>query len=138
MRERDTAVERCEVSIQDRPDKTECRLIVKMVCRHGIYLFSFTIEMCADHGVYCKGLPKRTDSHMNRLKSCMHSLTKTQQRIDGVFLPMCFEHSSNTLEPELNSLTYILRLEKPHLQATPRRSWTAEVCRPFQPYSILD
>ncbi|MCJ1393789.1 hypothetical protein MMC18_006665 [Xylographa bjoerkii] len=35
-RERDASIERCEVSIQDRPDKTECRLIVKMICGHGV------------------------------------------------------------------------------------------------------
>ena len=29
-------MERCDVSIQDQPDKTECRLIVKMLCKHGI------------------------------------------------------------------------------------------------------
>ncbi|KAI4176297.1 MAG: hypothetical protein LQ343_001035 [Gyalolechia ehrenbergii] len=36
LREKDTAVERCEVAIQDQADKTECRIIVKMVCRHGV------------------------------------------------------------------------------------------------------
>ncbi|MCJ1464171.1 hypothetical protein MMC07_002784 [Pseudocyphellaria aurata] len=35
-RERDAAVERCEVCIQDQPDKPECRLVVKMICRHGV------------------------------------------------------------------------------------------------------
>ena len=40
-RERDTSVERCEVSVQDQPDKTECRLIVKMMCRHGRWLSIF-------------------------------------------------------------------------------------------------
>lgn len=36
VREKDTAVERCEVSIHDQPDETECRMIVKMICRHGV------------------------------------------------------------------------------------------------------
>ena len=35
-RGRETAISRCDVSIQDQPDKTECRLIVKMVHRHGM------------------------------------------------------------------------------------------------------
>lgn len=35
MRDKDTAIERCECYIQDQPDRTECRLIVKMICRHG-------------------------------------------------------------------------------------------------------
>ena len=41
VRDKDTAVERCECYIQDQPDKTECRLIVKMVCRHGLCAISF-------------------------------------------------------------------------------------------------
>jgi cell cycle checkpoint control protein RAD9A len=36
VRDKDTAVERCECYIQDQPDKTECRLVVKMICRHGM------------------------------------------------------------------------------------------------------
>ncbi|KAI9798917.1 MAG: hypothetical protein M1825_004930 [Sarcosagium campestre] len=36
VRDKDTAIERCELSIQDRPDKTECRIVVKMICRHGV------------------------------------------------------------------------------------------------------
>ncbi|WPH02781.1 Rad9-domain-containing protein [Acrodontium crateriforme] len=35
-RSRESTVERCDVSIQDQPDKTECRLIVKMLCKHGL------------------------------------------------------------------------------------------------------
>lgn len=34
-RDGDTAIERCEVFVQDEADKTECRLVVKMICRHG-------------------------------------------------------------------------------------------------------
>lgn len=34
-RDEDTAVEKCEVSIQDQAESTECRIIVKMICRHG-------------------------------------------------------------------------------------------------------
>lgn len=36
VRGRETTIERCDVSIQDQPDKTECRLIVKMKSKHGI------------------------------------------------------------------------------------------------------
>ena len=50
VREKDTAVERCEVCIQDRPDKTERRLIVKMVCRHGTYLLSSATDMVLTAG----------------------------------------------------------------------------------------
>ena len=34
-RGRESTVERCDVSVLDRPDKTECRLVVKMLCKHG-------------------------------------------------------------------------------------------------------
>lgn len=43
-RERDTAIENCELSIQDNPDTVECRLIVKMFCRHGRSRCFTTIE----------------------------------------------------------------------------------------------
>lgn len=33
---RDGAIDRCEVSVQDRPDETQCRFIVKMVCNQGV------------------------------------------------------------------------------------------------------
>ncbi|KAL8924425.1 MAG: hypothetical protein Q9208_004033 [Pyrenodesmia sp. 3 TL-2023] len=36
VRKEATAVERCEVSINDQADETECRIAVKMVCKHGV------------------------------------------------------------------------------------------------------
>ncbi|KAI4723434.1 Rad9-domain-containing protein [Aureobasidium sp. EXF-10727] len=30
----DTSIDRCEVSVEDKPNKVQCRLVVKMVCRH--------------------------------------------------------------------------------------------------------
>jgi cell cycle checkpoint control protein RAD9A len=35
VRGREPVVERCDVTVQDQPDKTQCRLIVKMICKHG-------------------------------------------------------------------------------------------------------
>ncbi|GAB7339127.1 hypothetical protein MBLNU457_5799t2 [Dothideomycetes sp. NU457] len=35
-RNRDSPIDRCDLTIDEQPDKVECRLIVKMVCRHGI------------------------------------------------------------------------------------------------------
>ncbi|THY31573.1 Rad9-domain-containing protein [Aureobasidium pullulans] len=32
----DTSIERCEVSVEDKPDKVQCRLVVRMVCKHGV------------------------------------------------------------------------------------------------------
>ena len=34
-REKDTAVERCDVSVEDGEGKTKSRFIIKIVCRHG-------------------------------------------------------------------------------------------------------
>lgn len=36
VRGRETTIERCDVTVQDQPDKTECRLIVKMLAKHGM------------------------------------------------------------------------------------------------------
>ncbi|KAF2444815.1 hypothetical protein P171DRAFT_387361 [Karstenula rhodostoma CBS 690.94] len=33
---RDGAIDRCEVSVQDRADETQCRFIVKMICNQGV------------------------------------------------------------------------------------------------------
>ncbi|KAI5241508.1 Rad9-domain-containing protein [Aureobasidium subglaciale] len=30
----DTSIDRCEVSVEDKPNKVHCRLVVKMVCKH--------------------------------------------------------------------------------------------------------
>jgi cell cycle checkpoint control protein RAD9A len=35
-KDNDTSLERCELSLQDRPDQAECRLIAKMICRNGV------------------------------------------------------------------------------------------------------
>ncbi|OCK96252.1 uncharacterized protein K441DRAFT_657638 [Cenococcum geophilum 1.58] len=35
-RGKDTAIDRCEVSVQDRPDQTECRFVIRMVCNQGV------------------------------------------------------------------------------------------------------
>jgi len=35
-KDKETALERCEFELQARADETKCRLIVRMVCRHGV------------------------------------------------------------------------------------------------------
>ena len=35
-REKDTAVERCDVSVEDGEEKTKSRFIIKIMCRHGV------------------------------------------------------------------------------------------------------
>lgn len=35
-REKDTAVEKCNVSIEDGEGQTKSRFVIKMICRHGM------------------------------------------------------------------------------------------------------
>jgi len=35
VRGREAMVDRCDVSIEDQPDKTECRFVVTLICKHG-------------------------------------------------------------------------------------------------------
>lgn len=35
MREKDTAVERCDVAVEDGEGDAKSRFIIKIVCRHG-------------------------------------------------------------------------------------------------------
>ncbi len=34
-RDKDTAVERCEIEVREYPDETECRLVIRMICGLG-------------------------------------------------------------------------------------------------------
>ncbi|KAK2746636.1 hypothetical protein FQN57_002980 [Myotisia sp. PD_48] len=36
LRDKDTAIERCEVQLFDSPTETECRLVIQMICKLGI------------------------------------------------------------------------------------------------------
>ncbi|CAD6579613.1 MAG: hypothetical protein ASARMPRED_009203 [Alectoria sarmentosa] len=62
VRDKDTAVERCECHIQDQHDKTECRLIIKMVCRHGVIkTYKLTYESVeVMHALFNKSAAKNT------------------------------------------------------------------------------
>ena len=31
----ESGIDRCDVSIEDQPDKVKCRMVVKMICRNG-------------------------------------------------------------------------------------------------------
>ena len=35
-REKDTAVERCDVSVEDGEERMKSRFVIKIVCRHGM------------------------------------------------------------------------------------------------------
>lgn len=40
-RDKDTAVERCDVELHDALDDPECRLIIKMICGQGMFTIRF-------------------------------------------------------------------------------------------------
>lgn len=45
-KDKDTAVERCEVEINEDAQQAECRLVIRMICGLGIhYLFSVLLYM---------------------------------------------------------------------------------------------
>ena len=35
-KDKDTALERCEFELQAKPDQMKCRLVIRMLCRHGV------------------------------------------------------------------------------------------------------
>lgn len=43
-RGRDSAIDRCDVSVQDQSDEAECRLIIKMICKHGGLKFLIVLK----------------------------------------------------------------------------------------------
>lgn len=57
-RGRDVAVERCDVSVQDQPDKTECRLAVKMLCKNGTHHDDALIARLLLIGIHTVGVTK--------------------------------------------------------------------------------
>ncbi|KAG0648557.1 DNA repair rad9 [Hyphodiscus hymeniophilus] len=61
-REKDTAVERCDVSIEDGEGETKSRFIIKIVCRHGVLkTYRLTFESVAPmHALFVK------DAALNR------------------------------------------------------------------------
>ncbi|KAI9786189.1 MAG: hypothetical protein M1839_007599 [Geoglossum umbratile] len=57
-KDKDTAIEKCEISVQDRPQKAQCRLVVKLTCRHGVLkTYKLTYESVeVMHALFDKGL----------------------------------------------------------------------------------
>ncbi|KAF4624704.1 hypothetical protein G7Y89_g13468 [Cudoniella acicularis] len=55
-RERDTAIERCDVSVEDEEGKTKSRFVIKIVCRHGVIkTYRLTFESVAPmHALFVK------------------------------------------------------------------------------------
>ncbi|KAI9795597.1 MAG: hypothetical protein M1833_006918 [Piccolia ochrophora] len=54
-RDRDTAIEKCELSIQDRSQNVECRIVVKVFCRHGKLPLGQLEAFWAEHVLTHKG-----------------------------------------------------------------------------------
>ncbi|KAN0103054.1 DNA repair protein-like protein rad9 [Hyaloscypha variabilis] len=56
IREKDTAIERCDVSVEDGEGKTRSRFIIKIICRHGVLkTYRLTFESVAPmHALFVK------------------------------------------------------------------------------------
>lgn len=68
LKERDTAIERCDGSIEDGKTGTKSRLIIKMVCRHGVLkTYRLTFEyIAAMHAVFDAKIAKNKWSISSR------------------------------------------------------------------------
>ncbi|KAF2473333.1 uncharacterized protein BDR25DRAFT_257712 [Lindgomyces ingoldianus] len=79
---RDGAIDRCEVSVQDRPDQAECRFIVKMVCNQGVIkTYKLTYEAVeVMHALFDKNVAKnRWSMHSSAMKEYIEYFgTKTE------------------------------------------------------------
>ncbi|KAF2712431.1 hypothetical protein K504DRAFT_426715 [Pleomassaria siparia CBS 279.74] len=79
---RDGAIDRCEVSVQDKPDQTECRFIVKMVCNQGVIkTYKLTYEAVeVMHALFDRNVAKnRWSMHSSALKEYIEYFgTKTE------------------------------------------------------------
>ncbi|KAL1992169.1 hypothetical protein VTN49DRAFT_4201 [Thermomyces lanuginosus] len=81
-RDKDTAVERCDVRLHDSPGQAECRLIVKMICSQGVVKsYKLTYEPASvQHAIF------------DRTK------TRNLWRIDSKILRELIEHFSPSSE----------------------------------------
>ncbi|KAK2753388.1 hypothetical protein FQN55_003517 [Onygenales sp. PD_40] len=82
FKDRETAIERCEVRVQDGPDEAECRFVVRMICRHGVVkTYKLTYEAVEiQHAIFDK------------------SKTENQWAIDSKFLREIIDHFSPSAE----------------------------------------
>ncbi|KKZ66664.1 hypothetical protein EMCG_00227 [[Emmonsia] crescens] len=82
FKDRETAIERCEVRLQDSPDETQCRFIIRMICRHGVVkTYKLTYEAAEiQHALFDK------------------SKTENQWGIDSKYLREIIDHFGPTAE----------------------------------------
>ncbi|PGH02227.1 cell cycle checkpoint control protein RAD9A [Blastomyces parvus] len=82
FKDRETAVERCEVRLQDSPDEAQCRFIIQMLCRHGVVkTYKLTYEAAEiQHALFDK------------------SKTENQWGIDSKYLREIIDHFGQSAE----------------------------------------
>ncbi|EEQ91998.2 DNA repair protein rad9 [Blastomyces dermatitidis ER-3] len=82
FKDRETAVERCEMRLQYSPDETQCRFIIQMICRHGVVkTYKLTYEAAEiQHALFDK------------------SKTENQWGIDSKYLREIIDHFGHTAE----------------------------------------
>ncbi|KAJ9191157.1 hypothetical protein DTO027B5_6756 [Paecilomyces variotii] len=82
VRGKDTAIERCDVELQDNEDEAECRLVIKMICGHGVVKsYKLTYESAAvQHAVFDR------------------SKTRNRWAIESRFLREIIDHFSPSAE----------------------------------------
>ncbi|KAF2280092.1 DNA repair protein Rad9 [Westerdykella ornata] len=84
---RDGAIDRCEVSIQDRPDATQCRFIVKMVCDQGVIkTYKLTYEAVdVMHALFDRNAAKnRWSMHSSAMKEYIEYFGPRNELLDIV------------------------------------------------------
>ncbi|KAL1968605.1 hypothetical protein VTN77DRAFT_1815 [Rasamsonia byssochlamydoides] len=81
-RDKDTAIERCDVELHDTPDQAECRLVIKMICGQGVVKsYKLTYEPAAvQHAVFDR------------------SRSRNQWTIESKFLREIIDHFSPSAE----------------------------------------
>ncbi|KAN0076474.1 Rad9 domain containing protein [Elaphomyces granulatus] len=81
-RDKDTAIERCEVDLIDTPDQAECRLVIKMLCGKGVIKsYRLTYEsVVIQHAIFDK------------------ARSRNQWKIESKFLREIIEHFSHSAE----------------------------------------
>ncbi|EGC45311.1 DNA repair protein RAD9 [Histoplasma capsulatum var. duboisii H88] len=82
FKDKETAIERCEVRLQDGPNETQCRFIIQMICRQGVVkTYKLTYEAAEiQHALFDK------------------SKTQNQWTIDSKYLREIIDHFAPTAE----------------------------------------
>ncbi|KAF1947826.1 hypothetical protein EJ02DRAFT_507634 [Clathrospora elynae] len=82
---RDGAIDRCEVSVQERENETQCRFIVKMVCNQGVIkTYKLTYEAVdVMHALFDRSLAKnRWSMHSGAMKEYIEYFGTKTEKLD--------------------------------------------------------